>query len=300
MKTSPFLADPVDPTVRKPPTAYTQAAIEVREAELALWAAVIAAGAEAPSPDISAFIGEDKDREAIRGALLFHPCPKEERAYTRALDRCVRKNQGLVWQCAHRMIKKGRNAGLEKEDLIQEGILGMMRAIQKFTPDKHVGFSTYAYFWIYQAMSRAIGNNGLIRVPVCRTDGRKEVRPGLREAAQNAQHIARLDAELVGSFQNNAAATLYDILEDVEAVDPEFVLSMREDLERLGHVLAFLEPREARILRLRYHDNLTLEEVGQAIGRTRERVRQIEVTAIRKLREEMDLEDVNMPVHRGE
>ena len=208
--------------------------------------------------------------------------------------------------------KKYMGQGVPFSDLIQEGNLGLMKAVEKFDYRRGYKFSTYATWWIRQAITRALADQGrTIRVPVHMSDrlrklhhvsrqleqvwGRKptpeelavemELEPGkVRWMLRVSRHPVSLERP-VGEEEDSE---LGNFIEDVDAPTPPDVAYHRLLQEKLEDVLTTLTPREARILRLRFGlqngRSYTLEEVGKKFGLTRERIRQIEGQALRKLR----------------
>ena len=226
----------------------------------------------------------------------------------RARDRLVERNLRLVVAMARRY----RNLGLDLPDLIQEGNLGLLRAVDRFDPARGFRFSTYATWWIRQGMTRALADKGrAIRLPVhvaeesirvnraadrlrtlmgCEpTDedlARETGLPVLRvcQLRQASQGTVSLDRPL--SDEPDGAA-MGDLLADENAANPEDAVCQQGLREAVCEVLDRLDPREAKVLILRYglldHHARTLEEVGAQMGVTRERVRQIEQKAFRKI-----------------
>jgi RNA polymerase primary sigma factor len=245
-------------------------------------------------------LGADEERQLAR---------RIEDGDTEARDHMVRANLRLVVNIARRYAGKG----LALQDLIEEGNLGLLRAVEGFDPSMNTRFCTYASYWIKQSIKRAVINTGkTVRLPAYmvelltkwrraaadlhdqlgRTPTQEEIARRLKLPKKKLVIIKkaiRIYNAASHADQAEDGWTLEEMLTDLRTKGPDADMAEADDLTHVLGMLSTLDAREAAVLRLRFglggEDPLTLKEIGDRLSLTRERVRQIENEALLKLRE---------------
>lgn len=253
--------------------------------------------------------GTQSSMRFARGEISLAEKEEMEESGTKARERMIRSNLRLVVNIA----KAFSSRGMPLADLIEEGNLGLLRAVEGFDPDMGARFSTYAGWWIKQAIKRALINAVQpVHIPAYMVEmiaKWKQVHNELHEELGRTPSIQELAGRMslperkvriikravkafsapTQSDNSESGLLLSELLADEKTLPPDEVVFNEAESEMIQRLLNDLDDREATILRLRYglgdmeEEPMTLKEIGKRIGLTRERVRQLEAGALRKL-----------------
>ncbi len=269
---------------------------------------------ELPNDSVQMYLREIGKVDLLTAEEEVSLAKKIEQGDQLARKRLTEANLRLVVSIAKKYI--GRAHNLSFLDLIQEGNIGLFRAVEKFDYRRGYKFSTYATWWIRQAITRSIADQSrTIRIPVHMVEtinkyvqvlrrlvqelGREplpeEIASEMNMDIEKVRHIIKISQETISleaqvGGDSDSDSILADFIEDTESIMPNQVASQTLLKEHLKEALTYLTPREQKILVIRFglEDGVThtLEEVGQEFGVTRERIRQIEAKALEKIREQ--------------
>jgi RNA polymerase primary sigma factor len=297
-----ILGDLTDTPPPKPAKGKAKAAPTISESRLDL--------SDISGDSIQMYLREIGKVPLLRPGEEITLAKRKEAGDVEAEKKLVEANLRLVVSIA----KKFTGRSLSLLDLIQEGNIGLFRAVEKFDYRKGYKFSTYATWWIRQAITRALADQSrTIRIPVHMVEtinkfqqierqliqdlGREplpeEIAAEMGEPIEKIHHIIKISQETVSLEtsvgEDDEDSTLGDFIEDQKTISPDRAAAMQLLRDHVRDILFTLSPREQKILEMRFglNDGVahTLEEVGQEFGVTRERIRQIEAKALERIKE---------------
>jgi RNA polymerase primary sigma factor len=301
-----------DDTLEALRAALAEADVEIEEADAASRDAELdldlTPSGSGATDSLQLFLNEVGRHRLLTAAEEVMLAKRVERGDLVAKERMVNANLRLVVSIA----KRYRGHGLPLLDLIQDGVIGLNRAVEKFDYRKGFKFSTYATWWIRQACQRAVANQSdTIRVPVHVQERRQKLRrarqkfetehgrqPTVEELAvatelklhhvEEALDAAEASVSLNQGVGDGGDAELGDLFADTTAEDPVELVDVAMARQRVRDALELLPERERQVLELRFGlvegtDGISLEQIGKRMGLTRERVRQLETGALRAL-----------------
>jgi RNA polymerase primary sigma factor len=267
------------------------------------------------TPDEECELGERiqaaaaSEEQLARGEIGVGEYERIQQKAAEARNRMIHANLRLVISVA----KTFRNRGLPMEDLVEEGNVGLMNAVDRFDPSMGSRFSTYASYWIDQAIRRAVQNAtqmihipsylmeqiGHMKLALRQLSDRLGRQPSIDELARHMEISPRKASAIsqairacmcpTQSAPADDGTSVTDSLPDTRTPPPHDAVFSRSDADFVGRMLSRITDREARVLKMRYGltdgKRMTLKQIGEAVGLTRERVRQIEKEAKQKLEE---------------